>query len=101
MSDGANDAQCVQLWNELLDPWDLGRERGIPHVAARRLLVLAEQLDAGLVHEQVLGHGTLVLTRQARSLQMNAQQRRPVVRASLDDLAGLLHAPERLLRRIG
>ena len=53
------------------------------------------------MHEQMLGHGALVLAGKARALEVDAKKRGAVVRAALDDFAGLLHAPQRLLGRVG
>ena len=80
---------------------DLGGQGGIAHVAAGGLLILGKELRVGGVHQQVLGHGPLVLGGQAGALQVDAQQGRPAAGAALDDLSGLLHAPEGLLRRVG
>ena len=100
VADGRGDAQGLKLRDELGHAGDLGGKRGVEDVPASRLLVLAEEVDRGLVHEQVLGHGTLVLAREARALQVDAEKRGAVVGTALDDLTRLLDAPERLLRRV-
>ena len=99
--DGGGDAQGLELRDELGNAGNLGRERGVEDVSARSLLVAAEQVDGRLVHEQVLGHGALVLARQAWALEVDAEKRGAVVGAALDDLARLLDAPEGLLGRVG
>ena len=98
---GADDAHGVEAGDQPGHAGDLGGQGGIAHVAAGGLLILGKELRVGGVHQQVLRHGALVLGGEARPLQMDAQQSRPVVGAALDDLSGLLHAPEGLLRRVG
>ena len=73
--DGAGDAQGLELRDELGHARDLRGERGVEDVPAGGLLVLAEEVSRGLVHEQVLGHGALVLAREARPLQVDAEER--------------------------
>ena len=98
---GAHDAHGVEAGDQLGHAGDLGGQGGVAHVAAGGLLILGKELRVGGVHQQVLRHGALVLGGQAGPLQVDAQQGRPVVGAALDDLPGLLHAPEGLLRRVG
>ena len=100
MPDGRRDAHLGKLGDEIGDPRHLGRQRGVQHMPTGSLLVACKQVWRGLMHEQMLRHGTLVLARQAGTLEVDAQQGGTVVRTPLDDLSRLLDAPQRLLGRV-
>ena len=84
---GHRDPQFPQGRDDLHRSRHLRGEGQVGDVATGGLLVLPEQVDPGLLHQQALRHRPLVLHRETGSLQVDAHKLGPAA-ALLDDLPG-------------